>query len=150
KERRGLQLHDAAGSGAAGGMAGGLMAFAGGKIVKGASAVLDAIGFDDIIEGADLIITGEGSSDRQTLMGKLPYEILQRGRRKSIPVWLVAGRIADEDALSEAGFAKTVCINSPEIVERSGTERQPPMDPETAERRLSHVWRTHGACFATD
>lgn len=135
----GIDLNTVAGSGAAGGMAGGLMALAGGKIRKGAPLLLDAIGFDDIIEGADLIITGEGSSDFQTLMGKLPFEILQRGQRKNIPVWLVAGRIADREALQKAGFAKVICINSPEIIKRSHTEGLPAMDPEVARRRLAHA-----------
>ncbi|MDE6562159.1 MAG: glycerate kinase [Muribaculaceae bacterium] len=150
KESRGIDLNEVPGSGAAGGLAGGLMAFAGGRIVKGASVVLDTIGFDDIIDGADLIITGEGSSDRQTLMGKLPFEILQRGKRKGIPVWLVAGRVSDEDALLDAGFEKIICINSPEIVVKSNTLGQNPMDPKTGKRRLSYVWRTHGPCVPTD
>lgn len=136
KESRGIDLNEVPGSGAAGGLAGGLLAFAGGKIVKGASVILDAIGFDDIIEGADLIVTGEGSSDCQTLMGKIPYEILQRGKRKNVPVWLVAGHIADEEALSEAGFERIICINSPEIVRNSNTVGQNPMDPKVASRRL--------------
>ncbi|MDE5794002.1 MAG: glycerate kinase [Muribaculaceae bacterium] len=141
KEVRGIDLNDVPGSGAAGGLAGGLMAFAGGKIVKGASVVLDAIGFNDIIEGANLIITGEGSSDQQTLMGKIPYEILQRGKRKDVLVWLVAGRICDCEALLDAGFERIICINSPEIVLRSDTEGQDPMDPEIASRRLGAFYK---------
>lgn len=140
KESRGIDLNDVPGSGAAGGLAGGLIAFAGGRIVKGASVVLDAIGFDDIIEGADLIVTGEGSSDSQTLMGKLPFEILQRVKRRNIPVWLVAGRIADEESLYEAGFQKIICINSPDIVWRSNTVEQVPMDPYVATLRLSSIF----------
>lgn len=135
----GLGLNKASGSGAAGGLAGGLMAFAGGKIQKGASLILDVISFDKIIRGADLILTGEGSSDRQTLMGKLPYEILQRGKQKNIPVWLVAGRVNDRKALLEAGFEKIICINSPDIVNRSGTQGQDPMDPEVAAKRLASI-----------
>ena len=134
-----LDLNEVRGSGAAGGMAGGMMAFAGGKIKRGADLLLDAIGFDKIIENVDLIITGEGSSDSQTLMGKIPYEILKRGKRKNIPVWLVAGRVKDRDALLYAGFEKIICINSPEIVKRSGTHGQDPMDPEVALRRLSSI-----------
>ena len=149
KESRGIDLNDVPGSGAAGGLAGGLMAVAGGKIVRGASVLLEAIGFDDIIEGADLIITGEGSSDRQTLMGKLPFEILQRGKRKGLPVWLVAGRVSDEEALSEAGFEKIICINSPDIEWRSDTMGQDPMDSSVAARRLSYVWWTHRPCVPT-
>ncbi len=138
-ESQGIDLNDVPGSGAAGGLAGGLMAFAGGRIVKGASMVLDAICFDDIIEGADLIVTGEGSSDRQTLMGKIPFEILQRGKRKSIPVWLVAGRVSDENALLEAGFERVFCINSPDIITRSRTIGMNPMDPDVASKRLSSM-----------
>lgn len=134
--KTGIDLNSCPGSGAAGGVAGGLLSLAGGEIRKGASTILDLCGFEHYIDGADLIITGEGSSDRQTLMGKIPYEILQRGKRMNIPVWLVAGRIADEEALSEAGFEKIICINSPDIVRRSNTVGQNPMDPVTAECRL--------------
>lgn len=136
----GLDLNKASGSGAAGGLAGGLMAFAGGKIQKGASLILDVISFDKAIGGADLILTGEGSSDRQTLMGKLPYEILQRGKQNNIPVWLVAGRVNDQKALLEAGFEKIICINSPDIVNRSGTQGLDPMDPDVASRRLASIF----------
>lgn len=138
-KKTGIDLNACPGSGAAGGAAGGLMALAGGIIKKGASTLLDLIGFEDDIDGIDLIITGEGSSDRQTLMGKIPFEILQRGKRKNIPVWLVAGRIRDREALLEAGFAKVICINSPDIVARSGTIGRNPMDPEVASRRLSSI-----------
>ncbi len=138
-ESRGIDLNEVPGSGAAGGLAGGLMAFAGGRIVKGAEAVLAAIGFNQIIEGADLIITGEGSSDRQTLMGKIPFEILQRGKMKGVPVWLVAGRVSDEDALLQAGFERVICINSPVNIERSGTAGLEDMEPEVAKTRLSSI-----------
>ena len=72
-------------------------------------------------------------------MGKVPYEILQRGKRKNIPVWLVAGRVADTDKLLHAGFASVTCINSPEIVESSETVGGNPMDPDVASRRLASL-----------
>lgn len=135
-ERTGIDLNFCPGSGAAGGAAGGFMALAGGEIRKGAPMLLDVSCFEEEIEGADLIITGEGSSDRQTLMGKIPYEILKRGKRKNIPVWLVAGRICDREILMEAGFERIICINSPDIVWRSDTVGEDPMDPKIATRRL--------------
>lgn len=138
-KKTGIDLNIQPGSGAAGGAGGGLMALAGGKIRKGASTLLDLTDFDSDIENADLIITGEGSSDRQTLMGKIPYEIFQRGKRKNIPVWLVAGRVRDREALLEAGFEKIICINSPDIVMRSDTIGMNPMDPYVAQRRLAAV-----------
>lgn len=137
------------GSGAAGGAAGGLMAFAGGEIKKGASTLLDIVGFDSDIEGADLIITGEGQSDRQTLMGKIPFEIMQRGRKQNVPVWLVAGRVKDREALVDAGFERVIGINTPDIVGRSMTIGKNPMDPEVASRRLSYAF-SHAYDRASD
>lgn len=139
RDKIGIDLNTQPGSGAAGGAAGGLMALARGMVKKGASTLLDLTGFDGTIDGADLIVTGEGSSDRQTLMGKIPFEILKRGKRNNIPVWLVAGRVKDREALLEAGFEKIICINSPDIVNRSGTLGQNPMDPEVASMRLSAI-----------
>ncbi len=131
-----IDLNAVSGSGAAGGCAGGLMALAAAKIEKGAQVVLYSIGFDRIIDGADLIVTGEGSADAQTLMGKLPYEILQRGKERGIPVWLVAGRIADENTLLSAGFDRLININSEENILRSRTEGKNDMEPEVAKARL--------------
>ena len=71
------------------------------------------------------MITGEGSADCQTLMGKLPFGILQRCRGAArnphnpnghhVPVILIAGRIADEQQLLAAGFSSVACINPPGI-----------------------------------
>lgn len=132
----GIDLNGVPGSGAAGGCAGGLMALAGGKIRKGAGLVLDSIGFDRIIAGAGLIVTGEGSADRQTLMGKLPFEILRRGKKFGIPVALVAGRISDGEALKGAGFAAVIDINSEANARMSGTEGKEALDAGVASRRL--------------
>lgn len=92
------------GGGAAGGVGAAMAAFLGAKLVPGSKALLDAIGFDGVIAGADLIITGEGHIDRQTLGGKLPFGVLQRGRAKGIPVIAVAGRVSDAEMLLESGF----------------------------------------------
>ena len=59
--------------------------------------VLDALCFDKIIEGADLVITGEGRLDSQTLAGKTPYAVLQRACKQGIPVIAVAGSVASDD-----------------------------------------------------
>ena len=72
---------------------------------SGADLLLDLTGFNDKIKDAGLIITGEGSADRQTLMGKLPQRILLRGKQLGVPVGLVAGGIKDKDELLSAGFS---------------------------------------------
>ncbi len=61
------------------------------------------------------MITGEGSADRQTLMGKLPYGILQRAKAHQVPVRLIAGRVLDRQVLLDAGFSRVDCINPPDF-----------------------------------
>lgn len=66
------ELLDLAGAGAGGGMAAGLVAFAGGKIISVIDAVLDVLDFDRRVQAADLVIVGEGRMDQQSLSGKAP------------------------------------------------------------------------------
>ena len=79
------------------------------------------------------MITGEGSADRQTLMGKLPFGILQRALAHQVPVRLIAGRVADRQALLDAGFACVDCINPPDIAIEEA------MKPETAQKHISQT-----------
>lgn len=95
------------GAGAAGGLGGALMAWFGAKMVRGINAVLDALRFDEAIDGASRVITGEGRSDAQTLSGKVPYGVLRRCEGR-VPVALLSGRIEDEAALRAAGFSTLV------------------------------------------
>lgn len=92
------------GAGAAGGVGGGLAAMLGARLRPGIEMVLDRIGFDRILDGADLVITGEGSLDAQTARGKTPYGVMQRARRRSIPVIAIGGSVSDTAALNDAGF----------------------------------------------
>ncbi len=66
------QVIDMGGAGAGGGMAAGLVAFAGGKIVSGIETCLDLLDFDERVKKADLVVVGEGRLDRQSLAGKAP------------------------------------------------------------------------------
>lgn len=77
------------GSGAAGGMGYGLMVFLGAELHSGARTVLDLCGFDEKADCADIIITGEGKFDSQSLMGKVPGEIIARANGK--PVIILCG-----------------------------------------------------------
>lgn len=93
------------GSGAAGGMGGGMMAFLNAELKSGADLLLEISRFKERITGANLIVTGEGRIDRQSLMGKIPGKILQIGKEYDIPVIALAGCVEDEVMLREAGFA---------------------------------------------
>ena len=99
------------GAGAAGGLGYAFMQYMRAECRQGVDLLLDSIRFDEILDGASCVITGEGSADRQTLMGKLPYGILQRAKARSAPVCLIAGRIADRQILLDAGFTRAECIN---------------------------------------
>lgn len=132
----GVDLNCIPGSGAAGGCAGGLMALAGGVIREGAPLVLDALHFGSLLEGASAVVTGEGASDSQTLMGKLPCAILRFGLKAHVPVALVAGVIKDRERLEKAGFSPVIHINSPEIIAASHTSGGIDTDAAIAARRL--------------
>lgn len=101
------------GAGAAGGLGYAFLQYLDAKSVSGIQLLLDTIRFKELVKDADLIITGEGSADRQTLMGKLPVGILKQAG--SVPVYLIAGRISDREELLNAGFARVECINPPGI-----------------------------------
>ncbi|XMB85518.1 glycerate kinase [Mycoplasmatota bacterium WC44] len=74
------------GAGAAGGLGAGLLAFLDGKLESGIDIVLDYLDFDKTIENADLIITGEGCLDHQTVMNKAPIGVARRAKRQNIKV----------------------------------------------------------------
>lgn len=99
------------GAGAAGGMGFALLAYLNAEMRSGIDLLMDLVNFDDLVHDADLVITGEGSADRQTLMGKLPQGILHRAQHHGVPTILLAGRVADREALLDAGFARVECIN---------------------------------------
>ena len=92
KGTTGKDISDMPGAGAAGGLGGAFKAFLNAELRKGAEMVLDAIGFDEIIRDADLVITGEGKIDSQTLNGKLPSAVAQRASARNIPVMAICGR----------------------------------------------------------
>lgn len=101
---RGRSIKNLPGAGAAGGSGGAMAAFLGAELKPGIETVLDALDFDRVAEGADLIITGEGCLDSQSAGGKTPYGVMHRGLRLNIPVVAVCGSCAMEN-LSQTPFA---------------------------------------------
>lgn len=79
-------------AGAAGGLAGGLWAFAGAELRPGASLVLDTLGFDSRMRDCYAVVTGEGRLDEQTLDGKMLFEVATRCRQAGVPCYAVVGR----------------------------------------------------------
>lgn len=95
-----------AGAGAAGGLGAGAIAFLGARQESGIAAVLSIVGFHDAVQGADLVLTGEGSLDEQSLFGKAPVGVAAAAGRTGIPVAALVGRLAlSQDEVRDAGFA---------------------------------------------
>lgn len=99
------------GAGAAGGLGYALLAYLGAQLRSGIDIMLDIACFNDRIEGADLVITGEGKSDSQTLMGKLPHGVLKRCKARNIPVWLLSGAMDDSSHTLADHFTLAESIN---------------------------------------
>ncbi len=126
----GKDISSCPGAGAAGGMGGSLSAFLNAELKPGIQLLLEMQNFAEQIKDADLIITGEGKSDRQTVMGKVPYGILTEARKQHIPVVLIAGGIEDTDILTRAGFHGIFSITpSPVVLEQA-------MQPEFARMNI--------------
>lgn len=121
------------GAGAAGGLGYAFLQYLDAEFVPGAELLLSSIGFDALVADAALVITGEGSADRQTLMGKLPMGILQHSGR--VPVCLIAGRVNDRPELLRAGFSRVECINPP------GLALEDAMKKEVAQQHIRSTVR---------
>lgn len=107
----GRDMFGAEGAGAAGGLGFAAMAFLGASVRSGAELVLEAARFDERLEQADLVFTGEGSIDKQTLFGKAVMRVCSAAARRGVPVVALAGSInADEDALRQLGLSAWASI----------------------------------------
>ncbi len=101
----GRDLRDAPGAGAAGGVGFGAVAVLGAELRAGADVVQELTGLEAALVGADLVVTGEGSLDAQTLHGKAPAGVAAAAGRAGVPVVAVAGRcVLDAATLRAAGF----------------------------------------------
>ena len=90
-----LDVYDLPGGGAAGGLGAGLHAFLGAVLRPGVDVVLDLVGLDEKLEGADLVLTGEGQVDFQTAFGKAPAGVAMRAKKQKIPCIVVAGSVGE-------------------------------------------------------
>lgn len=94
EEDHGVDVRDIEGGGAAGGLAGGLAAI-GATIVPGFDLVADELGLDETIEGADLVVTGEGFLDAQSFEGKVVGGVAELAADLGVPVLAIAGAVYD-------------------------------------------------------
>ena len=119
----GVDVRDVDGSGAAGGLAGGLLAI-GGRIMSGFDVVADHVDLDDHIDGADIVVTGEGYLDAQSLDGKVVGGVTALAVEAGRPVVVVVGA-ADPEARRdvEAMGTDAAPVSVVELVESFGSDR---------------------------
>ncbi len=120
------------GAGAAGGLGAGLMAFIGARLVRGFDMVAETVSFEESVQWADLVITGEGKMDSQTRFGKTPMGVAKMAKKHGLPVIGVAGTLEDAEKLYKEGFDVLMPIqekpsdlaaaleNAPLLLERTG------------------------------
>jgi len=107
----GRDVEHLAGAGAAGGLGGGLMGFLGARTRPGIEVVMDAVRLAEVLPGTDLVITGEGRTDGQTLAGKVPLGVARRAAEHGVPVVVVSGAVTDDAlALMEHNIVALVSI----------------------------------------
>ncbi len=100
------------GMGMAGGMGGGMVAFFGSTLQMGIETVLDTVGFDKLLEGADMVFSGEGKLDAQSLLGKVVIGVARRAKRAGVPLVAVVGDIGDNiEAAYDMGVSAVFSIN---------------------------------------
>ncbi len=112
RSHTGVDLRDNAGMGAAGGLALSLVGLLGARMRAGIDLILDEIKFDEKLQGADLVITGEGKIDGQSKQGKVPVGIAQRAKQAGIPVVALVGDVgAGYETLREEGITAIFSTN---------------------------------------
>lgn len=100
------------GAGAAGGLGFGMAAFCGAQLRMGIDAVLDAVGFDSLLPGTDVVFTGEGKIDSQSARGKVVSGVAVRCRKAGVPVVAVVGQIGQGfEEMYQQGLTAVFSIN---------------------------------------
>lgn len=111
KRDLGIEIKNRPGAGAAGGLGAGLMAFLGARLVSGVDVILKLTDLESYIKKVDVVITGEGKLDRQTVYGKAPMGVARLARRYRRPVIGIAGTLGEEnECLYRHGFTSIFSI----------------------------------------
>ena len=137
---------DRPGAGAAGGLGAGLIAFAGAELRSGIDMVCEVVEFDAHLDGADLVLTGEGRADRSTIYNKAPVGVARRALAKGVPTVLLAGSLGPgHQELYQHGIAGIICIADRPMSFQQSIRRTAELLEGAAERalRLSLLARIH-------
>ncbi|MGC5703279.1 glycerate kinase [Pseudomonas sp. NFXW11] len=134
-------VRDEPGSGAAGGLGFAAKAFLGAQFRPGVEVVAELVGLEQAVRGADLVITGEGRFDAQTLRGKTPYGVAQIARAQGVPVLVLAGTLGDgyQQLYAHGVDAAFALTSGPMSLEQACREAPRLLRERAAD--IARVWR---------
>ncbi|CRM12730.1 Glycerate 2-kinase [Pseudomonas sp. 28 E 9] len=135
-------VRDEPGSGAAGGLGFAAKAFLGAQFRAGVEVVAELVGLDAAVRGADLVITGEGRFDAQTLRGKTPFGVARIARHHQVPVIVIAGTLGDgyEQMYAHGVDAAFALPSAPMSLEQACSEAPRLLRERAAD--IARLWRT--------
>lgn len=130
-----IEIENTAGSGAAGGLGAGMLAFMDAKLRKGIDIVIENTKLEEKMKGANLVFTGEGMIDYQTQYGKTPYGVAQIAGKHNIPVIGIAGGLGkNAEAMYKKGFASLFSIVNKPMELQTAIDNARELIEDTAER----------------
>ncbi|MBV6715171.1 glycerate kinase [Paenibacillus chitinolyticus] len=133
REATGTALHGLPAAGAAGGLAGGILAFLNARLESGFSVVSAVTGLEAAVKGADLVLTGEGRTDAQTARGKTPAGVAGLAAKHGVPAVVLAGSVGEgiEELYGQGVTAVFSLVNGPMSLEEA-MRRTPELLEQTA------------------
>jgi glycerate kinase len=133
----GVEIETVPGAGAAGGLGGGMIGFLGGRLQAGVDIVLSAVGLEDRLEGADLVLTGEGSVDYQTVYNKAPIGVARLAKARGIPVVAIAGSLGEGyKEVHDHGIDAALAITSGPMTLAQASDRAHELVTDAAEQAM--------------
>lgn len=137
----GKDLRDESGSGAAGGLGFAAKAFLGAQFRAGVEVVADLVGLEEAVRDADLVITGEGRFDAQTLRGKTPFGVARIARQQGVPVIVIVGTLGEGyQQMYEHGVDAAFALASGPMTLEQACADAPRLLQDRA-RDIARVWR---------
>ena len=121
----GIEVADLPGAGAGGGLSAGSVAFLNARIKQGVDIVIKAWGLKEKMENADLVFTGEGSIDRQTLYGKVPFGVAKIAKKYGVPVIAIAGNVEDGAYMLSKYGIEAIFSTTPRIMTLAEIRKNP-------------------------
>ncbi|RHW40388.1 glycerate kinase [Neobacillus notoginsengisoli] len=137
----GKKVKNVAGAGAAGGLGGGILAFLPAELRRGVDIVIEATGLSEIVRDADLVITGEGAIDSQTIFGKTPIGVAKTAKKVGVPVVAVAGKLSNDSCIVHEHGIDAMFSIVPGAISLEGAFKHAGEFVERTAANIAAVWK---------